>query len=393
MDAEKPPIKRKDILKRIEQAKNRLGKDLIILAHFYQHDDIVRFADFVGDSLQLAEQASKQRAAPYIVFCGVSFMAEMARILCSPEQEVFHPEPLARCPLADMTGSEQAEAAWTELKKINPVRNSSRCDSKPSGALNPAGIIIKPNPAAEQQGIISNGVNKRILPVVYVNSNANLKAFCGRNEGTVCTSANAKQVFEYVFSRGASVFFFPDENLGRNTSHSLGITDHETFLWNPEVGAIGVSPDLLKEAKVFLWKGYCYVHTKFLPSDIKEKRKKYDGIKLIVHPECSPEVVALSDFVGSTSFIKNTVEKSKPGSKWAIGTELNFVNRIKKQNPDKFIIPLKKSACSEMEKVTPQKLLFVLEGLTEGKLYGRVTVEDGIVEDARTALKRMLKIV
>jgi quinolinate synthase len=353
MDAEKPPINKKDILKRIEQAKNRLGKDLIILAHFYQHDDIVRFADFVGDSLQLAEQASKQRATPYIVFCAVSFMAEMARILCSPEQEVFHPEPLARCPLADMTGIEQAEAAWTELKKIN----------------------------------------KKILPVAYVNSNANLKAFCGRNEGTVCTSANAKQVFEYVFSKGASVFFFPDENLGRNTSHSLGITDHETFLWNPEVGATDVSPALLKEAKVFLWKGYCYVHTKFLPSNIKEKRKKYDGIKLIVHPECSPEVVAFSDFVGSTSFIKNTIEKSEPGSKWAIGTEFNFVNRIKRQNPDKFIIPLKKSVCSEMEKVTPQKLLFVLERLTEGKLYGRVTVEDGIVEDARMALKRMLEIV
>jgi quinolinate synthase len=353
MSAEESPFDKKEILERIGHAKNRLGKDLIILAHFYQKNDIVRFADFVGDSLQLAEQASKRRDAPYIVFCAVSFMAEMARILCSPEQEVLHPEPLARCPLADMTWVEQAEAAWTELKPLD----------------------------------------KRIIPVVYVNSNANLKAFCGRNKGMVCTSSNAKQVFNYVFSKGASVFFFPDENLGRNTSHALGITDHKTFLWDPEIGRKGTSEDVIKKVKVFLWKGYCYVHTEFLSSDIKGKRKKYDGIKLIVHPECSPAVVELSDFAGSTSFIKNTVAKSEPGSKWAIGTELNFVNRIKRQNPDKFIIPLKKSACSGMGKVTPQKLLYVLEGLIEGNLYGRVTVEDAIVEDARSALKRMLEIV
>ncbi len=353
MSIEEPPFEKKEILARIEQAKNKLGKDLIILAHFYQHDDIVRSADFVGDSLQLAEQASKRRDAPYIVFCAVSFMAEMARILCSPEQEVLHPEPLARCPLADMTGIEQAETAWTEL----------------------------------------NGLDKKIIPVVYVNSNANLKAFCGRNEGLVCTSSNARQVFEYVFSKKASVFFFPDENLGRNTAHSLGIEDNEIFLWDPARGKKGAGKDFLKKTKVFIWKGYCYVHTEFLPSDIKEVRNENNGIKLIVHPECTPEVVALSDFAGSTSFIKNTIERSEPGSKWAIGTEWNFVNRIKMQNPDKFIIPLKESVCGDMANVTPQKLLHVLDGLTEGKLYGRVTVEGGITEDSRTALERMLKIV
>lgn len=353
MIAEESPVDKKEILKRIGQAKKRLGKDLIILAHFYQNDDVVRFADFVGDSLQLAEQASKRREAPYIVFCAVSFMAEMARILCTPEQEVLHPEPMARCPLADMTRVEQVEAAWTELKPLD----------------------------------------KKIIPVVYVNSNANLKAFCGRNEGSVCTSSNAKQVFNYVFSKGASVFFFPDENLGRNTSHALGIMDNETLLWDPEIGTKGTSEDFLKKVKVILWKGYCYVHTEFLASDMKGKRKKHDGIKLIVHPECSPEVAEGSDFAGSTSFIKNMIEKSETGSKWAVATELNFVNRIKRQNPDKFIIPLKKSVCSEMGKVTLQKLLYVLEGLIEGNLYGRVTVEDAIVEDARSALKRMLEIV
>ena len=319
MGAEEPPFEKGEILERIERAKDKMGQDLIILAHFYQHDDIVRFADFVGDSLQLAQQASRQRDTPYIVFCAVSFMAEMARILCSPEQEVLHPEPLARCPLADMTGIEQAEEAWAELKTLD----------------------------------------KGIIPVVYVNSNANLKAFCGKHEGVVCTSANAKQVFQYVFSKGASVFFFPDENLGRNTSHSLGIEDSEIFLWDPERGTKGVRKNLLKKARVFLWKGYCYVHTEFLPSDSKDRRVEDSGVKLIVHPECTPEVLALSDFAGSTSLIKSTVEKSAPGSKWAIGTEWNFVNRIKMQNPDKSIIALRESICSEMARVTPQKLLHV----------------------------------
>jgi quinolinate synthase len=345
-------MKKKEVLARIEHAKKRLGKDVIILAHFYQNDDIVRFADFVGDSLQLADQASKQRHTPYIIFCAVSFMAEMARILCRPEQEVFHPEPRARCPLADMTGIEQAEAAWTELK----------------------------------------GFDKKIIPVVYINSTADLKAFCGRNGGIVCTSSNAKQVFQYVFSQDASVFFFPDENLGRNTSHSLDMKDDKIFLWDPERGTKGVYQDLVEKTKILLWKGYCYVHMEFLPSDVLEVRNKAKGIAVIVHPECTSDVVALSDFVGSTSFIKNTVERSASGSKWAIGTEWNFAQRMKKQNPDKFIVPLRKSGCNEMANITPQKLLQVLEGLMKGNPFGQVTVDDGIIEDARRALQRMLEI-
>jgi quinolinate synthase len=352
MSAEASPSERKEILERIAQAKDTLGKDVIILAHFYQEDDIVEFADVVGDSLQLAQQASKQKNASYIVFCGVAFMAEMARIICTPGQEVLHPEPDARCPLADMAGIEQAEAAWAELKELD----------------------------------------KKIIPVAYVNSNATLKALCGRNDGTVCTSSNTKQVFEYAFSKGDSVFFFPDENLGRNTARSLGIKDHETFLWDPATGIKEMSKDLLKKTKVFLWKGYCYVHTKFLSSDVLKVRNETRGINVIVHPECTPEVVALSDFVGSTSVIKHTVERSEPGSKWAIGTEWNFVNRIMTRNPDKCIVPLKKSICSDMTKTKTRHLLQVLEGLTKDKLHGRVIVEDEILKDARTALKRMLEI-
>lgn len=353
MDTQKPLLERKEILKRIEQAKDKLGRDLIILAHFYQDDDIVRFADFVGDSLQLAEKASKDKDARYIVFCSVSFMAEMARILCSPEQEVLHPEPYARCPLADMAAIEQVETAWIELKKLN----------------------------------------KKIIPVVYVNSNANLKAFCARNGGMVCTSSNVKQVFNHVFSQNASLFFFPDENMGRNISHMLGIKDDEIFLWNPEDGTKGANKELLEKARVFVWEGFCIVHRVMNPSDVENLRRKHEGIKIIVHPECTPEVFNLADFAGSTSFIKNTIEKSEPDSKWAIGTEWNFVNRLKNQNPDKLIVPLKESRCKEMAKVTPQKLLEVLEGLMERKFNGRVTVDEEISRDARLALKRMLEIV
>lgn len=353
MIAEESPVDKKEILKRIGQAKKRLGKDLIILAHFYQNDDVVRFADFVGDSLQLAEQASKRREAPYIVFCAVSFMAEMARILCTPEQEVLHPEPMARCPLADMTRVEQAEAAWTELKALD----------------------------------------KRIIPVVYVNSNANLKAFCARNGGMVCTSSNVKQVFNHVFSQNASLFFFPDENMGRNISYMLGIKEDEMFLWNPEDGTKGANKELLEKARVFVWEGFCIVHRVMNHSDIENLRSEHEGIKIIVHPECTPEVFNLADFAGSTSFIKNTIEKSEPGTKWAIGTEWNFVNRLKNQNPDKLIVPLKESRCKEMAKVTPKKLLEVLEGLMEGRFKGRVTVDEKISRDARLALKRMLEII
>ena len=342
-----------EILKRIDAAKRKLGKDLIILVHFYQHDDIVKYADFVGDSLQLAQAASKQKDARYIVFCSVSFMAEMARIICSPEQMVFHPETKARCPLAEMANIDDVEKAWAALEKTG----------------------------------------KRIIPVVYVNSNADLKAFCGRNEGLVCTSANARKVMEYVFSRNAVPFFFPDENLGRNTAYTMGISDNEMFLWNPyeaDDTRDGVS---MNNARIFLWRGFCIVHTVILPSHVEAIRRQYEGIKVIVHPECTPDIVNISDLSGSTSFIKNSVEKSAAGSSWAIGTEINFVKRIKKENPDKLIIPLLDSGCREMAKITPEKLLRVLEDLAEGRAVNPVLVDGTYIEHARLALKRMLEII
>lgn len=342
-----------EINRRITAAKQTLGKDLVILAHYYQNIHIVRSADFVGDSLQLAQNASKQVDARYIIFCAVSFMAEMARILCQPHQKVFHPELAAKCPLAEMARIDEVEKAWDQLKKTG----------------------------------------KKIIPVVYVNSRADLKAFCGKNDGLVCTSANARRAMEYVLSKDAVPFFFPDENLGRNTAHMMGISDAEIFLWEPyrEISENEITG--ISQKKAVLWRGFCYVHVAFNPSDIDDVRKEHgDDIKIIVHPECIPEVVNRSDYVGSTSFIKNTVEAALPGSKWAIGTEINFVNRLKEDHPDKLIVPLKEWGCREMAKVTSLKFLGVLENIIGQKPQPEVTVNPEDAKYAKIALERMLEI-
>ncbi len=349
MKSEISPIQNEEVLERISFIKEKLGNSLLILAHFYQREEIVRFADFVGDSLQLAQEASKRKEYPYIVFCSVSFMAEMARILCDKDQEVLHPAPEAKCPLAEMAPIKDVEIAWDQLSTLK----------------------------------------KRILPIVYVNSTAELKAFCGKNGGSVCTSSNAKKVFEWALGKGANIFFFPDENLGRNIAYSLGIKDEEISIWNPKAKN---KVKNFKDSKVILWNGFCYVHTEFLPFMVEDLKKNREDLKIIVHPECFPEVCQISDFVGSTSFIKTKVEESPPGSKWAIGTEWNLVRRLQINNPDKLIIPLSESRCCQMAKVTPEKLLYVLEGLLHGELRGRVFVPDEISEEARIALKRMLEI-
>lgn len=342
----------KTVLDGIARAKERLGKDLLLLAHFYQHDDIIRYADFVGDSLQLAEKAAASPDARYIVFCSVSFMAETARILCRPDQEVLHPEPGARCPLANMASIEQVEKAWEALSSLG----------------------------------------KKIIPVVYVNSNADLKAFCARHGGMVCTSANVKKIFSHVLSRDASVFFFPDENMGRNVSASLSLSGEEMFLWDPERGLGRTGQGAPDKARVFLWEGFCIVHRVMGASDVSRVRAEHPGITVIVHPECTPEVYSQADLSGSTNFIKATVDKSPEGSKWAIGTEWNFVNRIKRENPGKLIVPLREERCREMAKVTPEKLLRVLTGLVAGELPGRVAVDEAVAHEARIALARMLEI-
>jgi len=341
-----------DIRERIAAARKKLGKDLVVLAHYYQNIDIVRSADFVGDSLQLARIASEQREAGSIVFCAVSFMAEMARILCETRQKVFHPEPSAKCPLAEMAVIDDVERAWKLL----------------------------------------TATGRHLMPVVYVNSRADLKAFCGKNGGFVCTSANAKKAMEYVLSRGAIPFFFPDENLGRNTAHAMGISDDEIFLWDPfeDISDTGV-PDIAAK-KAILWRGFCYVHVAFRPSDIEQARKTHGEINVIVHPECTPDVVGLADYAGSTSYIKSTVETAAAGTKWAIGTEVNFVNCLKADNPDKLIVPLRECECRDMSHVTLLKFLTVLEGILEGKDQPEVAVDPEDSRYAKVALERMLAI-
>lgn len=341
--------RREETLDRIKTLKEKIGKDLLIFAHFYQNEDIVYFADFVGDSLQLANEASRCRDVPYIVFCSVSFMAEMARILCSDKQKVLTPDIHADCPLAEMADIDDVEDAWKQL--------SSFCMD--------------------------------IIPIVYVNSMSELKAFCGKNNGAVCTSANVKKIFQWVIDGKSKILFFPDENLGRNTAYSLGIGEDEIFVWDPH-GHNNLKE--LKNKRVILWKGFCYVHKVFLPSQVEKLKKQHDGLKVIVHPECPHQLCSMSDYYGSTSFIKKTVEESPSGSAWAIGTEWNFVNRLAQNNPDKKIFPLAESICWQMSQITSEKLLSVLEGLLLGEERGRITVKDEIAYNARLALNRMLEI-
>jgi quinolinate synthase len=339
-------------LHRIAELKAVLGKDLLIFAHFYQTDPIVGFADFVGDSLQLAYEAARQKDRHYVVVCAVSFMAEMVRILCGPHQTVFHPAHEACCPLAEMAPIGDVEGIWSKLVAMD------------SG----------------------------IIPVVYVNSTSEMKAFCGRHGGLVCTSSNAGKVFEWVLNKGAKLFFFPDENLGRNTATRLGIPDDELFLVDPNEWTSGSRQAVPPRAKVLLWKGFCYVHKEFVMEQVRKAKKTYEGIKIAVHPECMQDVCNAADLIGATSAIKEAVEKAPPGSKWAIGTEWNLVNRLQNEHPDQIILPLQESRCREMAAIRPERLLEVLEGIVRGQPTGVVRVLEDVSRSARTALERMLEI-
>ncbi len=278
-------------------------------------------------------------------------MAEMAKMLCLPGQQVFHPESRARCPLAEMASMREVQRAWESLQK--------------TGA--------------------------RIIPVVYVNSGADLKAFCGRNGGFVCTSANAQKAMEHVLSQGAIPFFFPDENLGRNTADAMGIPDAEMMVWEPGYAIQNSTLDLSR-IKTILWKGFCYVHTAFKTTHVGTARERYNSIKIVVHPECTADVVRLSDFVGSTSFIKSMIEESEPGSRWAVGTELNFVKRLMRENPTKVVVPLAECACREMSRMTTMHLMTILEALVERRPVPEVPVDQEVARYAKIALDRMLEI-
>ncbi|MFS0886693.1 quinolinate synthase NadA [Aeromicrobium sp. 179-A 4D2 NHS] len=339
---------------RIRAAKAALGDRLVILGHFYQRDEVVQYADFVGDSFQLANAALTRPDAEAIVFCGVHFMAETADILARPEQRVILPNLAAGCSMADMADEDAVEAAWEALTEFYG--------------------------------------DDETVPVTYMNSSAALKAFCGRHGGIVCTSSNASTVLEWAFEQGRRVLFFPDQHLGRNTGKAMGVPLEQMPMINPRRPGLGVEPDVLRDARVLLWPGFCSVHKRFTVAQIEQARAQYPDVRVIVHPESPMAVVDAADAAGSTDAIKKFVAAAPAGSVIAIGTEINLVNRLAAQNPDKTIFCLDPVVCpcSTMYRIHPGYLAWVLDGLVEGEVRNEIVVDDDVAVHAKVALERML---
>jgi quinolinate synthase len=340
---------------RIAAAKARLGQDVVILGHHYQRDEVVKFADFRGDSLKLSFQAS-QAEGRYIVFCGVHFMAESADILRREHQVVILPDLNAGCSMADMADIGQVEACWSEL--------TSLLDSR------------------------------KVIPVTYMNSTAAIKAFTGEHGGSVCTSSNAAGVMKWAFENGEKVLFLPDEHLGRNTGYRMGIPLEQMIVWDPYEEYGGNTPEAVRSARVILWKGYCSVHQRFTPQQVARVRREHPGIRVIAHPECRFEVAQAADQIGSTEGIIKAIQASPVGTEWAVGTEIHLVNRLSKELRDHKVISLDPSVCvcTTMFRITPQHLLWVLENLGEGNVVNRISVDERTGHHARVALDRMLSL-
>jgi quinolinate synthase len=350
---------------RIARAKAALGERLVILGHHYQRDEVIKFADFTGDSLKLARAAAGRGKAEYIVFCGVHFMAESADILRAPHQKVVLPDLAAGCSMADMAAPDQLDICWRELGQMG-----IQTDAAGDGA---AGVI----------------------PVTYINSSAAIKAFCGAQGGIVCTSTNAAAVMKWAWDRGEKLLMLPDQHLGRNTAYRMGVPLDEMVVWDPNEALGGLTPELVRRAKLILWKGHCSVHTRFTVQQIDAFRKKYPAGKVIAHPECTFDVVQAADASGSTEHIITTVRNSPPGSVWAVATEVHLVNRLANEAaPDKLVVTLDPFGClcSTMFRVSPNHLLWVLEGLVEGRIQNQITVAEPDKSLARIALDRMLAV-
>jgi quinolinate synthase len=336
---------------RILERKATLGKQLVILGHHYQRDEVIELSDFRGDSYGLCKNAVEQQQAEFIVFCGVHFMAEAADIISRPNQIVHIPDLTAGCPLADFADLSSVQQAWHDIVTI--------CGSD------------------------------KITPITYINSSAEIKAFCGRNHGSVCTSSNALAAMKWGFNRSEKLFFFPDQHLGTNTGNKFGISANERIIWDPHQPYGGNSPEKIKNAKLILWKGHCHVHTRFTLKHIQTVRNSFPEAKIVVHPECIEAVVNAADDNGSTSYIINYVQQAEPGSTIAVGTELNLVHRLAKQNPDKKVFPLARSMCPNMYKINLYNLCWTLDNL--GKI-NIVKVPRNVKQDALLALDRMLQI-
>lgn len=343
---------------RIQAAKQKLGDQVVILGHHYQRDEVFKYADFSGDSLKLSREAA-QSNAKYIIFCGVHFMAEVADILSRDDQVSILPDLAAGCSMADMANLKKVESAWQQLSSV-----------------------IDPD--------------ESVTPVTYINSDANLKHFCGSHGGVVCTSTNAQRILEWSFSQREKVLFFPDQHLGRNTGYRMGIPLEQMVEWDFDLPMGGLTEQQIKDAKIILWKGFCSVHQMFKPSQIENFRKQHPDGKVISHPESSFEVCQASDDIGSTEYIIKTIADSPEGTHWLVGTELNLVNRLHDQmqaqgKTVQFMSPTL-CMCSTMFRIDPQHLAWVLENLVEGHVVNQITVAKDVAANAKIALDRMLDI-
>ena len=349
-----------DVDASIAEARAAIGKTLVILGHHYQRDDVIKYADFRGDSYLLSKMAAQEKSAEFVVFCGVHFMAETASILTEDYQKVMLPNMAAGCSMADMALIEDVEECWDEITSLFGKKEK---DLAP------------------------------VVPLTYMNSTASIKSLCGMNGGAVCTSSNAARAMRWAFERGKRVLFLPDQHLGRNTALTLGMDEADMAVWNPFAPLGGLTPETLKRSKLILWKGHCSVHTRFTVQQVEQSRERYPNVKVLVHPECTREVVDAADMNGSTEFIRKTVEESEAGTVWAIGTEINMVKRLGHENPDKTIFCLDPIVCpcATMYRIHPAYLLWILDGLQAGMLINSIEVVPEIKENALKALQRMLQ--
>jgi quinolinate synthase len=341
---------------RISAARSALGDRLVILGHHYQRDEVFKFADYSGDSFKLAKVAAERSDTEFIIFCGVHFMAESADVLSAPYQRVILPDLAAGCSMADMAAADELEVCWRELEEL--------------------------------------GVTD-VVPVTYMNSAADIKAFCGREGGVVCTSSNAVATLRWGWERGEKILFLPDQHLGRNTAYSMGVPLDKMVVWDPQQPMGGLGPDEVAAAKIILWKGHCSVHTKFSVAQIEQLRLAEPEVRVIVHPECTWEVVQAADASGSTETIIQRIRESAVGSVWAVGTEIHLVNRLAKEMaPGRTVLTLDGLGClcSTMFRVSPNHLCWVLESLIEGEVHNQVVVPDDQKHWTRVALDRMLSI-
>ncbi|GAA4954982.1 quinolinate synthase NadA [Yinghuangia aomiensis] len=345
------------LVARARAAKEKLGDSVFILGHHYQRDEVIQFADVTGDSFKLAREAAARPDAPYIVFCGVHFMAESADILTAEHQQVILPDLAAGCSMADMATYDQVEECWDVLADA--------------------------------------GVADVTVPVSYMNSSADIKAFTGRHNGTICTSSNAKRALEWAFEQGEKVLFMPDQHLGRNTAVlEMGFSLDDCVVYNPHKPNGGVTAEQLRAAKMILWRGHCSVHGRFDLASVEDVRNRIPGVNVLVHPECRHEVVTAADYVGSTEYIIKALDAAEPGSAWAIGTELNLVRRLAKAHPDKQIVFLDKTVCfcSTMNRIDLPHLVWALESLVDGTVVNRIQVDADTEKYAKQALDQMLAL-